>query len=83
MAVQMGAVRRSRRPNLLSADAASIAAGISLVESGLAASVVLVGFRFGERLLPEAMAEAKAAGVTLRPRREGHGRVALDIRREA
>jgi hypothetical protein len=79
----MGGERRSRRPNLLSADAASIAAGISLVESGLAASVVLVGFRFGERLLPNAMAQAQAAGVIVRARRDGPGRVALDIRREA
>ncbi|TMC61896.1 MAG: hypothetical protein E6J17_07695 [Chloroflexi bacterium] len=83
MAVQLGGERRPRRPNLLSADAASIAAGIALVESGIAASVVLVGFRFGERLLPEAIAQANAAGVTLRPRREGRGPVALDIRREA
>jgi hypothetical protein len=83
MAIQMDRERRARRPNLLAADAASITAGISLVESGVAASVVLVGFRFGERLLPEAVAQAQAAGVVVRPRREGPGRVALDIRREA
>ena len=83
MAVHIGGERRSRRPNLLSADAASIAAGISLVESGVATSVVLVGFRFGERLLPTAVAEAEAAGVVVRPRRDGPGRVALDIRRGA
>jgi hypothetical protein len=83
MAVQMRGERRSRRPNLLSCDAASIAAAIALVERGLAASVVLVGFRFGERLLPEAVVQAEAAGVVLRARREGAGAVALDIRRRA
>jgi hypothetical protein len=83
MAVQLGGERRSRRPNLLFADAASIAAGISLVESGLAASVTLVGFRFGERLLPEAIAQAQAAGVTLTPSREGAGAMAIEIRRAA
>jgi hypothetical protein len=83
MAVRMGGERRSRRPNLLFADAASITAGISLVESGLAASVVLVGFRFGERLLPRAMAEAQAAGLTLTPSREGAGPIAIEIRRAA
>jgi hypothetical protein len=83
MAVQMGGERRSRRPNLLSSDAASIAAGISLVERGLAASVVLVGFRFGERLLPEAMMEAQSAGVALSPSREGAGPMAIEIRRLA
>jgi hypothetical protein len=81
VAVQLGGVRRSRRPNLLSSDAASIAAGISLVESGVAASVVLVGFRFGERLLPEAIVEAEAAGVALTPSREGAGPIAIEIRR--
>jgi hypothetical protein len=83
MAVRMGGERRSRRPNLIFADAASIMAGISLVESGLAASVVLVGFRFGERLLPQAMAEARAAGLTLTPSREGAGPIAIEIRRAA
>ena len=83
MAVQLGGERRSRRPNLLFADAASITAGISLVESGLAASVVLVGLRYGERLLPEAIAQAQAAGVTLRPSREGAGPIAIEIRRAA
>jgi hypothetical protein len=83
MAVRMGGERRSRRPNLLFADAASITAGIALVESGLAASVVLVGLRFGERLLPAAMAQAQAAGVTLTPRRDGAGPIAIEIRRPA
>lgn len=86
MAVQMGGERRSRRPrrpNLLHADAASISAAISLVAGGAATSVVLVGFRFGERLLPEAMAQARAAGVTLAPSREGAGPMAIEIRRTA
>ena len=83
MAVHLGGERRSRRPNLLFADAASITAGISLVESGVAASVVLVGLRFGERLLPEAMAQARAAGVTLTPNRDGAGPIAIEIRRPA
>ena len=83
MAVHMGGERRSRRPNILSSDAASIAAGISLVEMGFAASVVLVGLRFGERLLPEAILQAQAAGVTLTPSREGAGPTAIDIRRTA
>jgi hypothetical protein len=81
MAVQLDSVRRSRRPNLLYADAASIAAGISLVERGVAASVVLVGFRFGERLLPEAIVQANAAGVSLTPSREGSGPISIEIRR--
>ena len=83
MAVHLGGERRSRRPNILSSDAASIAAGISLVERGLAASVVLVGLRFGERLLPEAILQAQAAGVTLTPSRDGAGPTAIDIRRAA
>jgi hypothetical protein len=84
MAVQLGGERRSRRPNnLLFADAASIAAGISLVESGLAASVTLVGFKFGERLLPGAIAQARDVGVTLTPSREGAGAMAIEIRRAA
>jgi hypothetical protein len=83
MAVRMGRERRAHRPNLLAADAASIAAGIALVENGQAASVVLVGLRFGERLLPEAIAQAQAAGLVLTPSREGAGRVAIDIRRAA
>jgi hypothetical protein len=83
MAVRMGGERRSRRPNLLFADATSIAAGISLVESGVAASVTLVGFRFGERLLPEAIAQARAAGLKLTPSREGSGPISIEIRRPA
>ena len=83
MAVHLAGERRSRRPNILSSDAASIAAGISLVERGLAASVVLVSLRFGERLLPQAMAEAQAAGLTLTPSREGAGPIAIEIRRAA
>jgi hypothetical protein len=82
MAIRMDREPRARRPNLLAADAASISAGISLVESGVAASVVLVGFRFGERLLPEAVARAQAAGVVVRARRRGPGRVTLEIRRD-
>jgi hypothetical protein len=83
MAVRMGGERRSRRPNLIFADAASIMAGISLVESGVAASVVLVGLRYGERLLPQAMAQARAVGVLLTPTREGAGPIAIEIRRTA
>jgi siroheme synthase len=82
MAVRTAPARpRSRRGDLLAADAASIAAGISLVGRGVADSVVLVGFRFAERLLPWAMGAAQQAGVDLTLAREAAGPVAIAIRR--
>ena len=83
MAVRLGSRHRARRPNLLAADAASISAGIALVDRGLAASVVLVGFRFGERLLPEAILQAREAGLVLTPSRKAGGPVSIAIRRPA
>jgi hypothetical protein len=71
--------RRRHRAGLLDADAASIAAAIELVEHGLAVSVTLVGLRFGERLLPLAVAWGQAAGVQVAPMR-GSGPAAIAIR---
>jgi hypothetical protein len=82
MAVRTAPARgRSRRADLRAADAASITAGISLVGSGVAGSVVLVGFRFAERLLPWAVAAAREAGVDLTLARGRGGPVAIGIRR--
>jgi hypothetical protein len=84
MAIRTASARpRSRRADLLAADAASITAGISLVGSGVAGSVVLVGFRFAERLLPWAVVAAQEAGVVLTLARDGGGPVAIAIRRQA
>jgi hypothetical protein len=68
------------RVALLDADAESITAAIELVEEGSAVSVTLVGLRYGERLLPLAVAWAQATGVTVR-RLRGSGRDAIVVSR--
>jgi hypothetical protein len=75
----MAMPRRRNRAGLLDSDAASIAAAIELVEHGDAVSVTLVGLRFGERLLPLAVAWGQAAGVSVSPIR-GNGSAAISIR---
>jgi hypothetical protein len=75
----MAMPRRHTRTALLDSDAASIAAAIELVEHGVAVSVTLVGLRYGERLLPLAVAWGQEAGVAVAPIR-GAGPAAIAIR---
>ena len=58
-------LRRAQRPDRLREELSSIQAGIDLVASGGARRVVLVGLRFGERLLPEAVMAGQAACLSV------------------
>ncbi|MFL5679772.1 MAG: hypothetical protein ACJ77B_04150 [Chloroflexota bacterium] len=73
--------RRPAAARLLAADAQSISAALALVAGGAAVSVTLVGLRFGERLLPDAIVAGRDAGLIVSAQRDGSGPVSISIRR--
>jgi hypothetical protein len=56
---------RTQRPDRLRDELASIQAAIDLVASGGARRIVLVGLRFGERLMPDAVIAGQSAGLSV------------------
>ncbi|HKG57958.1 MAG TPA: hypothetical protein VKA85_11985 [Candidatus Limnocylindrales bacterium] len=73
--------RRPARTRLLDADAQSITAALALVAGGAAVSVTLVGLRFGERLLPDAIEAGRDARLVVSADRDAAGSVSISIRR--
>jgi hypothetical protein len=63
----------------MATDLASIHGAIELVAEGQARRITLSGLRYGERLLPRAVADGAQRGVTVDLDRGDHGTSAIVV----